>query len=67
MILASGARSHFESAKKRQDAGKMDILNDGVIRGDETVRSESASESRDIEDPRWSLSDEEDMSSIICE
>ena len=39
----------FESAKKRQDAGKKDILHDGVIRGDAKVRYESASGSGDVE------------------
>ena len=38
----------FESAKQRQDAGKRDFLDDGVIRGHATVRYESVSESVDI-------------------
>ena len=44
-----------ESAKKRQDAGKRNILDDGVIRGNTTVRCDSASESGDTEDRRRSV------------
>ena len=49
----------LESTKKRQDAGKRDILDDGELGG--MRRYESASESGGIEDPRWNVPDEDDM------
>ena len=36
------------------------MLDDGVIRGDAKVRYESASDSGNMEDARWNVSDEED-------
>ena len=58
---------HSRPLKKREDAGTRDILDDGVIAGEATVRSESASESGEFEEPRWNVSHEDDMTQLAVD